>query len=439
MVQRVVQGVGVGTNLGLSEFLMTVMGGHFLESRGCIFPALIRVGYSPRESRRVWRAGAMGAWECNQLLARLRTCIDADQQWEPLRVEGRQVVALDTTGIFRPRLKNLVSRHFAPAEHKTAPAICLGLMAAMGRVGEQHVAIPMLIARGPSDVNPEDSLMMDLIRQAGEQAVKDWVFCADRKFLAMVMVRHGLGQIVKRVQKNAIFRRELPEPQTGRGRKRQRGEVVRPLPRRVKGKLIDASLPDEKVSWQELEQGKLVTITTSIWRRVHLHEQLSWDDETRALSDKTLWTVYAIHHPSFDEPMLVITNAAFTPRQAYQIAHGRWGVEQPPLVAKQLLGLHRQNVWSDQMRYRLPELGFIAAGILTYVAACHKAIPTGWWDTRAKPTAGRLRRQLAVLRRDQIRQLLAGDQLREKKSVTAHLPAGNRYPRRPVQAVPMRN
>ncbi len=439
MVQRVVQGVGVGTNLGLSEFLMTVMGGHFLESRGCIFPALIRVGYSPRESRRVWRAGAMGAWECNQLLARLRTCIDADQQWEPLRVEGRQVVALDTTGIFRPRLKNLVSRHFAPAEHKTAPAICLGLMAAMGRVGEQHVAIPMLIARGPSDVSPEDSLMMDLIRQAGEQAVKDWVFCADRKFLAMVMVRHGLGQIVKRVQKNAIFRRELPEPQTGRGRKRQRGEVVRPLPRRVKGKLIDASLPDEKVSWQELEQGKLVTITTSIWRRVHLHEQLSWDDETRALSDKTLWTVYAIHHPSFDEPMLVITNAAFTPRQAYQIAHGRWGVEQPPLVAKQLLGLHRQNVWSDQMRYRLPELGFIAAGILTYVAACHKAIPTGWWDTRAKPTAGRLRRQLAVLRRDQIRQLLAGDQLREKKSVTAHLPAGNRYPRRPVQAVPMRN
>jgi hypothetical protein len=381
----------------------------------------------------------MGAWECNQLLARLQVCVEADQRWEPLRVAGHRVVALDTAGIFRPRLKGLLSRHFAPAEHKTAPAICLGLMAAMGRVGEQRVAVPLLMARGPSDENTEDSLMVDLIRQAGEQAVKDWVFCADRKFLAMVMVRHGLGQIVKRVQKNAIFRRELPESQIGRGRRRLRGEVVRPLPRRVKGKLIDASLPDEQVSWQELEQGKLVTITTSIWRRVHLHEQLSWDDETRALSNKTLWTVYAIHHPSFDEPMLVITNAAFTPREAYQIAHGRWGVEQPPLVAKQLLGLHRQNVWSDEMRYRLPELGFIAAGILTYVAACHTAIPTGWWDTRAKPTAGRLRRQLAVLRRDQIRQLLAGEQLREKKSVTAHLPVGNRFPRRPVQPIPMRN
>jgi hypothetical protein len=429
----------VGTNLGLSEFLMTVMAGHFRESGGCVFPALTRVGYGPRESRRVWRAAAMGSWKCNCLLARLRACIDADAEWEPLRVEGRQVVALDTTGIFRPRLKNLVSRHFAPAEHKTAPAICLGLMAAMGRVGEQHVAVPMLIARGPSDVSPEDSLMVDLIRQAGERAVKDWVFCADRKFLAMVMVRHGLTQIVKRVQKNAIFRREVPESQIGRGRRRLRGQVVRPLTRRVRGKVIDGSPPDEQASWQELEQGELVKITTSIWRRLHLREQRSWDDETRALSDKTLWTVYAIHHPSFDEPMLVITNAEFTPRQAYQIAHGRWGVEQPPLVTKQLLGLHRQNVWSGEMRYRLPELGFIGAGILTYVAACHKAVPTGWWDTRAKPTAGRLRQQLAVLRRDQFRQLLCGDQLREKKSTTAHLPVGNRYPRRPVQPIPMRN
>ena len=429
----------MGTNLGLYEFLMTLMGGHYLESRGCVFPALTRVGYGPRESRRVWRAAAMGTWECCDLLASLQACVKAEGRWEPLRVAGHRVVALDTAGIFRPRLKNLISRHFAPAEHKTAPAICLGLMAAMGRVGEQRVALPLYIARGPSDVDSENNLMVELIRQAGRLAVSDWVFCADRKFLAMVMVRCGLEQIVKRVQKNAIFRREVPTSPTGRGRRRRRGEVVRPLDRRLKGKVKQSTPPDEQMSWQEIEQGKPVTIRVSIWRRLHLHEQRSWDAETQALSDKTLWTVYAFHHPAFDEPMLVITNAAFTPAQAYQIAHGRWGVEQPPLVTKQLLGLHHQNVWSAQMRYRLPELGFVAAGILTYVAACHKAIPTGWWDSRAKPTAGRLRRQLSVLRRDQFRQLLRGDQLREKKSVTAHLPAGNRYPRRPVQSISMRN
>ena len=159
----------------------------------------------------------MGTWECCDLLASLQACVKAEGRWEPLRVAGHRVVALDTAGIFRPRLKNLISRHFAPAEHKTAPAICLGLMAAMGRVGEQRVALPLYIARGPSDVDSENNLMVELIRQAGRLAVSDWVFCADRKFLAMVMVRCGLEQIVKRVQKNAIFRREVPTSPTGRG------------------------------------------------------------------------------------------------------------------------------------------------------------------------------------------------------------------------------
>jgi len=439
LAQYVAEGAGIGTNRGLYVNFMTLMGGHFRESRGCMFPALIRMGYGPRESRRVWRAAAVGAWDCNDLLARFHAYVGAENFWVPLRVAGCRVMSLDTVGFFRPRLKGLVSRHFAPAEHKTTPAICMGQLAAMGRVGEQPVALPLLIVRGDSNTDTEDKLMGELIGQAGALTKEDWVACADRKFKSIEMVQGGLTRIVKRVQKNAIFRREAPPDYPGVGRRSKRGERVRPLARRLKGKVIDASPPDEQMSWQVEEKGKKITVTASIWRRLRLYEQRRWSEETRALSNKTVWTVYAFAHPGFEEPMLVITNAEFTAPEAYQIVRGRWGVEQPPLVSKQILGLHRQNVWSADMRYRLPELGFIAAAILTYIAASSRAIPVGWWDTHAKPTAGRLRWQLSVLRRKDLRKLLSGTKLRVKKSATAHLPAGNRYPRRPATSNPLRN
>jgi len=49
-------------------------------------------------------------------------------------------------------------------------------------------------------------------------------------------------------------------------------------------------------------------------------------------------------------------------------------------------------VHDPQMCFRLPKLIFVAGAALTYLAATHHPIPTGWWDKHPKPTAGRLRR-----------------------------------------------
>lgn len=67
------------------------------------------------------------------------------------------------------------------------------------------------------------------------------------------------------------------------------------------------------------------------------------------------------------------------------------------MTAKQLLGAVRQFVHAPEACPRLPEPALIAGAILNYLAAALPAVPTGFWDRRPRPTAGRLRRALARL------------------------------------------
>lgn len=92
--------------------------------------------------------------------------------------------------------------------------------------------------------------------------------------------------------------------------------------------------------------------------------------------------------------MLLIMTVALSAQQAHAFYLDRWGIEHPPLVAKQLLGAQRQFVFAAEARQRLPELSLLAGSILSYVAAGEVAIPTGFWDRNPKSTPGRLRRLL---------------------------------------------
>jgi hypothetical protein len=53
-------------------------------------------------------------------------------------------------------------------------------------------------------------------------------------------------------------------------------------------------------------------------------------------------------------------------------------------------------------------------------------MPTGWWDLRAKPMAGRLKRVLSKVH--DLRVLGVPVELCKKNSVTAHLPCGYHDP-----------
>ncbi len=100
-----------------------------------------------------------------------------------------------------------------------------------------------------------------------------------------------------------------------------------------------------------------------------------------------------------------------------------WPVAHIPLRAKQMVGAYRQCVPNPERVQHLPALALLAGSMLSFLAATFPAPPTGFWDYKPHRTPGRFHRLL-------IGQPCPKDgklpgHLREKKSVTGHLPKGN--------------
>ena len=131
-------------------------------------------------------------------------------------------------------------------------------------------------------------------------------------------------------------------------------------------------------------------------------------------------------------PLVLGTELCLQPLSLFNLYLDRWPVEQVPLVAKQMLGLHRQFVFAPESCQRLPELIMLVGNILSYLALVLPPMATGFWDHRPQKTTGRLRRVLA--RAEFPKVALSHEQIRKKNSVTAHLPKGIAAHRRQKQA-----
>jgi hypothetical protein len=218
-----------------------------------------------------------------------------------------------------------------------------------------------------------------------------------------------------RVAKNVTARRATPPAYGGRGRRPTRGVLVRP--RRYGSRFLPATPPDQRVSWTD-DYG--MPIRAEIWTDLVLPDAAPGGPTFRIIS---------IHDARFRTPLVLATSLDRAPRVAHDRSHDRWPVEQIPLAAKQLLGTVRQFVHAPEACQRLPELALIAGAILNYLAAALPAAPTGFWDRRPRPTAGRLRRTLTRLPFPQ--DFALPDRVFTKNSATDHLPRGWFGQRRP--------
>jgi len=405
-----VEPVPVGTNLGLVMVFWMLLTGQLLGTRGAVVPALSASGLAPPAVRRAWASLGHGAWSTAELLAAWQQQVAREGVWQPRRHAGYQALAGDITGFWRPRLRDCPTTHYRADAGKALPAIPLGVIGRVGEAGGQRLAVLQdLVRADPTDPRPGTHNRRVLERAVALQAADD-ALVVDAGFGVRLVLAVGATAWVARERKNFTARRATPPPYAGHGRPPTRGALVRPLARHYRGRRLAATPPDMTVTWEEAGQ----IVRAEGWQALLLPD---------APAGQLPFDVWAIHDPAYPQPWLLVTPLPIPARAVRDLYRDRWPVEQVPLAAKQMLGAARQFVHAPETCQRWPELSLLAGTIVSYVAATLPALPTGFWDRRPRPTPGRLRRWLTCWPFPQAFPFPA--RLREKRSVSAHLPKGN--------------
>jgi len=417
----VVAAVPIGTNLGLVHLLWMLVSGRWLETRGAVIPGLSATGLSEPAVRRAWAALGQGDWTSAGLLARWQEPVEQGGRWRVHAYEGYRPVAVDVTGFWRPRLRGCATSHYHGPAGKALPAIPIGLVARVGSIGPQRLGVPLAFVRA-DDADPRPAAHeRALLVAAVQAAADDDALVCDAGFEIRQLQEAGATRYVVRAAKNVTGRRARLTAYPGRGRPRERGELIRPLARTYRDHALAPTAPDQVVTWQEGE-----AIVRAEWWDGLVLPDVPLDSPTCRL--------IGIHDSRWTEPLVLATTLAVSARALRDLYLARWPVEQLPLAAKQRLGAARAFVSAPETCQRLPALALLAGSILTYLAATLPAIPTGSWDRRPRPTPGRLRRRLA--RTVFPTAFPLPDRIRQKAAVTAHLPTGFRGQRRPRSPVP---
>ena len=417
----VVQSLPIGTNLALLHFLWMQLSGALLPSRGALFPALQAIGLLPAAVRRAWAAFRFGAWQIADLLSAWEQYVLEQQQWQAHQYGGYYLKAVDLTAYWRPTLKSCPSRHYYPPAEKALPAVVLGIVARVGSVNGQRVAIITDLVRVDPDDPSEAKLQTRVVLRTAETLADDEMPVFDAGFKVRELQDVGLPRYVVRLAKNFTARRNVLPSYKGHGRRPEYGELVRPLARTRNGKLIPATPPDRVETWRE----RGIEFRAEFWDNLVL-------SDVKVHPDNPTFNVVAICDPRYREPWLLVCPLRLSGPALRGLYRDRWPVEQVPLAAKQMLGGARQFVFAPESCQRLPELNLLAGSIVTYLAATLPAAPTGFWDRNPKPTPGRLRRLLARMPFPKTHPL--PEQLRKKNSVVDHLPKGILGHRRTKQA-----
>ncbi len=391
--------------------LWMLVSGALLGQRGAIFPALKAIGLSDGAARRAWSAFRHGSWRTPNILRVWSDQIAALDQWQAHTFEGYQVKSVDVTAFWRPCLKGCPSKHYHPAARRALPAVIMGIVAEVGEINGQRIAIPRVIERVHPQDGSEKELWRSLLRQTSRELASDQIATADVGVRIRNFQEAQLERYVVRLATNFTARRNERPPHSGKGRDPVYGRRVRPLPRQFKGKTIEATPPDRTETWEY--EGR--TLTAQVWENLVLPD-VKPDKAARTFN------VYAIFDPLFKTPWLLATPLAFKAITVRAIYTDRWPVEQLPLAAKHMVGAHRQFVHADESIQRLPELAILAGSILSFLAATMPLAPTGFWDSKPKRTPGRFRRRLQGQPFPQSYPL--PEQFKKKESVTAHLPKG---------------
>jgi hypothetical protein len=191
-------------------------------------------------------------------------------------------------------------------------------------VGGQRLALLLaLVSAEAADPRPSTHTRR-LVHVAVQQCVDDDALMLDTGFALALLQEEGATRYVVRVATNSTFRRARPPSYRGRGRPPTRGNLVRPLPRRYKGRMIPATPADHGVSWHDAG----ILVRADVWTDLAL---------PAAAADSPTFTVIAVHDPRQHTPLLLASPLPTTAPVLHDLHRDRWTVEHLPLTAKQSL------------------------------------------------------------------------------------------------------
>lgn len=374
VLQIIVQTVPIGTNLALLQLMWTIVNGSFLQSRGAIFPALQANGFTPEESYRIWGAFRHGVWHSDELVNRWRTHVLTEGRWISHSYEGYRPVAVDWTAIWRFKLQGWTGKLFNSLIGHAVRGVGFGLVCDVGEIEGQRIPLLRRIIRTNQKDKSETRLKADTLRWVKQHLDDNEVAIIDAGVELSDMQQINMPRYVIRLALNCTARRNYLPAYKGHGCRPKWGDKVRPLPRTHQEKAIAATPPDRYETF--LFEG----------RKIEAH---GWSDlilPTCKPGEATAtFTIWVFFDPLYKMPLVLGTNLAQAqPLTIFCLYLDRWPVEQIPLAAKQMLGLHRQFVFAPESCNRLPELAFLLGNILTYLAAVLPPLPTGFWDRRPK-------------------------------------------------------
>jgi hypothetical protein len=372
-IEQVVKNLPIGINLALLQIMWAMVNGSFLKSRGSIHGALAESGFSDEEIRRSSSSLRSNSWSMYELTEKWRRLVLAEEKWKRRNYEGYQPVAVDITTFWRPHLQGWGGQFFHRIANRLMKGVGVGVICEVGEVEGQRIPLLKRLIRVNQKTDGEAELKAKILRQVGNYLDEEDVFVHDAGVKLKEVQEAGIGKYVIRLAINCTGKRNYLPPQKERGRPSEYGESVRPVARTYAENKIPATDPDVK---KHFSFGK------------HQIQAYGWHELVRSdqkVSDTNpFFTIWVFYHPLYKKPWVMATNL---PAQAETIFHlylDRWPVEQPPLVAKQMIGLHRQFVFNPLACCRLPELALLAGNMLTYLAAVLPATPTGFWDRHPK-------------------------------------------------------
>lgn len=371
---RLVQVVSVGTNLALLQLMWAMLNGSFIRSRGAVMTALHLSGFSPGQVRRSWQALRYGVWGIGEMLGSWRGYVLAEGQWQVHRYEGYEPLAADVLTFWRPRLQGWAGKFFHSIANRAMTGVGFGVITQVGQVGNQRLPLLRHLIRSGEKVNSDKALQSAVLEWVGGHLASQEVLLYDGGAHLSDLEAARIPRYVLRLATNCTARRsELPPREKKKGRPAEYGQLVRPLARSWKGQEIAATQPDDTTTFTFADR----TIEVSAWRHLVRTDQ-------KVNPDQATFTIWVYRDPAYRHPLVLATNLTVQAQTVYLLYRDRWPVEQIPLAAKQMLGLHRHFVFAPLCCYRLPELALLLGNVLTYLAAVLPPVPTAFWDRHPK-------------------------------------------------------